>query len=76
VPGWLLQQEGWGEEEEHGKNNERRGWWGRRGEIYRGTNMLVPPVIRKVGAEKKGLLVEFSQKNEALTSWGSPYSAK
>jgi hypothetical protein len=35
--------------------------------------MLVPPVIRKVGAEKKGLLLEFSQKKmKPLQVGGAP----
>jgi hypothetical protein len=72
----MAAEEGGGEEERSTGENRGASRWGRRGGIYLVIDMLVPPVIRKVAAEKKGLLLEFSQKNEAPTSWGSPYSAK
>jgi hypothetical protein len=38
--------------------------------------MLVPPVIRKVGAEKKGLLLEFRQKKMKPLQVGEPLLSK
>jgi hypothetical protein len=64
----------WGRRREHGRKNRGAEAWGRSSRIYFVTNMLVSPVILKVGAEKKGLFSEFSQKNEPLKSWKSPYS--
>jgi hypothetical protein len=84
----FLRSELWGRREEQGekaqekKRGEERKNRGEAGGEERNekfifvTDVLVAHVIIKIGAEKKGLLLELDPKNEAPNSWGSPYSLK